>query len=421
MDETVDRGLQRDESAEGNDADDFALNDGTDRILLIRIGPGLRLKLLITERHALFLCINIQDEDFDLLADGQHVGGMLHAAPRNIGHMHETVDAADVNKRTEIRDAANNALHLAADNQLRPLGALCLGLLRKQNLLLRSHDTLTLFVYFENLELHGLANELVQILGILDGNLRCRHESANAVDVRNEAALDDFLADCLKDLALDFAFAHELIPNLLAFYVLAREEHVALAVVDLENLDFNLVALFEQICGIHVCVARKLILRNDAVGLVADIHEDFAVHDLQHGARNQLTVVNTGQGLLKGLREIGRLVGCRRLCGLFFGGFYRCGCFCHDGFLILGGFRCDDLLGGSFRFDGFNRRLFQFAHYLYNLPNHPVRRRCARNNSYYIIGLQIIKKKFADILYGFCMFTFLFANFLQTDGICTHF
>ena len=65
-------------------------------------------------------------------------------------------------------------------------------------------------------------------------------------------------------------------------------------------------------------------------------------------------------------------------------GFFGRGNNCFSG--LFGGF--GDYLGGSFRFIGFDRRLFEFAHSLYNLPNHRVWRRCTSDQPYYIIQFE---------------------------------
>ena len=364
MDEAVDRALKRNKRAKRNDADNLALYDRANRILVTGKHPGLGLKLLVAEGNALFLDIHIQNDHFDLLTDGEHIRRMLHAAPSGVRHMDEAVDTADVNKRAEVGDSAHNTVDLAANDELFPLGMLLGCLFGNQNLLLGSDDALSLTIYFQNLELHGLANELVEVLNILRGNLGRRNKRADTADVRNQAALDDLFADRVEDLLFDVLLAEQLIPELLAFNIFAGEEHVTVSVVHLGDFDFDGIAFMKQVFGFHVRIAGKLTHGNHAVGLVSNVDKYFTVHNGDDGSFQNLSVMNTRHGLFKRGCKVGAVFMFRlgfffRLtCG--FGRFHSR----RDFFGHLGSLGHDDFLGGSFRFNGFDRRFFLFAHYL---------------------------------------------------------
>ena len=63
-----------------------------------------------------FAGIHFEDLDVQFLADGEHVGGLVHAAVRNVGHVQHAVHAADVDEGAVIEQAA----HRAADHRRPP-------------------------------------------------------------------------------------------------------------------------------------------------------------------------------------------------------------------------------------------------------------------------------------------------------------
>src|SRR5580704_1366875 len=73
--------------------------------------PRIRLKLLHADRDAPLLGINLQNLDFDLLPDGQHVCRLAHAAPGYIADVQQRVHTADIDESPVIGQAANRSLH----------------------------------------------------------------------------------------------------------------------------------------------------------------------------------------------------------------------------------------------------------------------------------------------------------------------
>ncbi|MPM45055.1 hypothetical protein SDC9_91740 [bioreactor metagenome] len=219
-------------------------------------------------------------------------------------------------------------------------------------------------IYFQNLEFHGLSNKLVEVFNILNGDLGRGHESADAADIRNQTAFDHFLANRIKDLFFNVFLAEQLVPKFLAFNILAGEENVAIAVVHLGDFDFDFIAFLKEILRLHIRITGELACRNNAIRLVADVDEYFAVDNGDDGSFQHLAVMNTRHGLFKRGSKV-RAVFMFRLrfgfllyCG--FGRFHSC----RGLFGYLGSLGYDDFLGGSFRFNGFDRRFFLFAHYL---------------------------------------------------------
>ena len=78
-----------------------------------------------------FSLIEADDINIDLVADGQHIGGLLDAAPAQLGDVHHTVNAADVDERTVGGQGLDDTVIVLADLDLVPdlLGALAALLL----------------------------------------------------------------------------------------------------------------------------------------------------------------------------------------------------------------------------------------------------------------------------------------------------
>ena len=83
-------------------------------ILLADQVPRVRLKLLHAERDPLLGGIHLQDLGLDLLADRQHVGRLVDAAPGNVGHVQQRVHAADIDEGAVVGQAADRAVHRLA-------------------------------------------------------------------------------------------------------------------------------------------------------------------------------------------------------------------------------------------------------------------------------------------------------------------
>ena len=98
VNEAFDAGLDFDKGAEVGEARDGA-GDRAGRLdMPWRCFPRFGLKLLEAERDLFGLGIDFENADLDLLADGEHVFGLVDAAPRDVADMEQAVDAAEVDE-----------------------------------------------------------------------------------------------------------------------------------------------------------------------------------------------------------------------------------------------------------------------------------------------------------------------------------
>ena len=142
-------------------------------------------------------------------------------------------------------------------------------------------DVLPVVVDLDDLEVVGVADELLEILRRDDVDLRGGQERFDA-DVDHEAAFDDGL-----DLAFDQPVAGEdsrnLVPILVISGLLPSRERPCLIVLEALEEHFHFVADF------HGLDVLELGRRNDALRFVADIDEDFSRANLENASFDDAT------------------------------------------------------------------------------------------------------------------------------------
>ena len=110
VDEPFDAVFELHESTVGHHVDDLALDLVADRVLGFDTVPWARRELFQAQRDLFPLTIDVEDFDFDLVLDLNHVRRMTDPAPAHVGDVEQTVDAAQVNERTEVGDILDDAL-----------------------------------------------------------------------------------------------------------------------------------------------------------------------------------------------------------------------------------------------------------------------------------------------------------------------
>src|SRR5439155_1751885 len=110
VDQALDARLQLNERAVVGDVGDTALELGIQREVVLDALPRIVQQLLHAERDAVGLVVDLDDLDLHRLADGQHLGRVIDAAPGDIGDVQQAVDAAEVDERTVIGDVLDDAV-----------------------------------------------------------------------------------------------------------------------------------------------------------------------------------------------------------------------------------------------------------------------------------------------------------------------
>src|SRR5205814_8885121 len=102
-----------------NKVDHLAFDFHADLILGFDVFPRILQLLLEAKADALFLAIDIEHHDIDLLADLENFGRMANAAPAHIGDMQQPIETVEVDERAEIGDVLDGALANVAWSHLR--------------------------------------------------------------------------------------------------------------------------------------------------------------------------------------------------------------------------------------------------------------------------------------------------------------
>ena len=175
------------------------------------------------------------------LADGEHLGRMVDAAPGDVGDMQQAVDAAEIDERAVIGDVLDHAVdHLALFEVGDDLVAL-LGAALFEHGAARHDDIAAAAVHLEDLERLRHVHQRRDVADRADVDLAARQEGHGAVEIDGEAALD-LIEDDAVDLLVVLEGLFELDPALLAARLVARDDGFAERVLDALEIDLDLVA-----------------------------------------------------------------------------------------------------------------------------------------------------------------------------------
>ena len=158
----------------------------------------------------------------------------------------------------------------------------------------REDDVVARAVELDDLALELLAHELVEVLHAADVDERRRQEAAHA-QVEDQAALDDLDHAAGDGLAL-LVGALDRLPRDLEARALLREDQPALGVLLRQYERSDVVAERDLVRGVDRAANRELGNRDDALRLVADVHEHLVLVDADDGAIHDLPLLDRGEG-----------------------------------------------------------------------------------------------------------------------------
>ena len=152
----------------------------------------------------------------------------------------------------------------------------------------RQHDVVAAAVQLDHLALDLLAQVLVEVLHPADVDQRRGQEAAHA-EVDDQAALDDLDHGALDRLAglgrgLDPA------PGALEAGALLRQDQAAVLVLLGEDQRVDLLAELHLFGRVDRAADRQLALRDDALGLVADVDQHLVLVDADDLARHDVAL-----------------------------------------------------------------------------------------------------------------------------------
>ena len=279
MDQTFDPLFDFDECTVRHDVDNTSFDDVADGIFGFDFIPRVLGFLFESERNALFLEVDIEDHDFDLLTEFEHFGRMGDSAPGHICDMEKSVYAAEIDERTEIGDVLDDALADLADfHFLEKCGSAILAGLFEE-LASGNDDILAVLIDLEDLEVIFFADELVHVLDGADINLGAGEERLDAVEVDDDTAFDTVFHESLDDAAFA-VFGCDLFPGL---------DEVCLGETDLRHIIFILDRFEENVhivADLSFTPVSEFCAGDKAFRLVADVYESTVLSFLDNFAGN---------------------------------------------------------------------------------------------------------------------------------------
>ena len=217
--------------------------------------------------------------------------------------MDEAVHAAEVHEGAEVDDGGHDALAaLARLEVLEEVAALFLLRLLEPGPP-RQHHVVAVAVELDDLRFDLLAHVGLQLAHPAQLDQRGGQEAAQA-DVDDQAALHD-LDHRSRDHLAAVLLLLDRGPGPLVLRPLLGEDESAFLVLLLEHEGLDVVAELDDLVGIDVVADGELAGGDDALGLEADVEQHLVAVDLDHGALDDVAVVELDDGVAHRLFEVG--------------------------------------------------------------------------------------------------------------------
>ena len=216
--------------------------------------------------------------------------------------MHQSVDAAQVHEGTEVDDGGDNArTDLTLFELVEERGAnLRLGLLEPGTA--GEDHVVAVLVQLDDLGFDFLADVRSQIAHAAHFDQRCRQEAAQT-DVQDEPTLDH-LDDGTGDDAVLFLDLFDVAPGALVLCALLGQDQTAFLVLLGEDEGLDVVTDGDNVARINIVLDGKFAGRNDTLGLITDVEQDFVAVDLDDGALNEVSIVEVLDGGVDSCEEV---------------------------------------------------------------------------------------------------------------------
>src|SRR5208283_3051707 len=159
--------------------------------------PRMWLQLLRADRNTMFVGVDLDNHGVDLLADREHIRGLVNALPGNFANMQQRVRSTDIDERSVIGKAANLAVHGIAFLEFgeAPLFAGAFFVLRNGTAI--DHHVFVIHIDLDDAATDLLLDQFLQFGSVLGSAARRWHEGAHS-DIHAQSALD-YTRHCADD------------------------------------------------------------------------------------------------------------------------------------------------------------------------------------------------------------------------------
>ena len=234
--------------------------------------------VLHAQGDLLLLRVEGDDIHVDLVAHGDHLSGVLDAAPGQFGHVDHAVHTADVHKGTIGSQRLHRALILLALFDVCPdLGGLGSALLCL-NSADGAHHTAAGTVDLGDTQLHAVLDHLGQVGPSGHSGLRGGHEDTDALDIDHDTALVDLGHGTLQDGLVLYGSLNG-VPVFHAVQALLGQGGNPFHIVDPHDIGLDLVAHLHDVLGLYGGIVAQL-RHGDVTGVLgAQVHVDLGGGD----------------------------------------------------------------------------------------------------------------------------------------------
>ncbi len=210
--------------------------------------------------------------------------------------MQEAVHTAQVNEDPEVNDVFDGTLQHLPHFELRQNLLTLLFEFFLNEFAVRHHDILIRRIQLHDPELHALLKIRVEVAYRAHVDLRARQECFETVEELHDHTALDTAYDRTFDNLFVLVDLFDALPAADLVGLLFRQHKLALAVFLVIKVDLDGVAALQ--------VFAKLVTRNDAITLVADIDDNVIVAHLEHPALHDILLPHIDAGAVHQIAEL---------------------------------------------------------------------------------------------------------------------
>src|SRR5262245_62123591 len=291
VDESLDAAVKLDERAVVRQAHHLAAVTAAHGESLGDRLPGVRPLLLVPERNAPGLAIEVEDDHVERVANLDELGRVADPAPRHVGDVKQTIDPAQVDERAVVSDVLHDAGrdHTLVEHCQRVLPLLLALLLQHHPT--REHDVAPAAVELDHARLDLLPDHRAEVLHRAQVHLGAGQERLDA-HVDGQAALDHLHNPSVDRRSLLVGPGDD-VPDLDLVGLLLGEDDQALGVLLGLEVDLDLLAHLRR-----EAASVKLVDGDRPLALVTDVDQHLAALQADDGPLDHLALLKVLQALL---------------------------------------------------------------------------------------------------------------------------
>jgi len=241
---------------------DTRLDAGTFWITVLDRDPRIFAQLFQAQRYTVALAIELENLDFDFVANIDDFAWVLDALPRHVGDVQQAIDAAEINERAVIGKVLDDTFdgHAFLQRRQQCIAFCAVGFF--QHRATADNNVVTFLVEFDNFKVERFAFKVRGFAHWTYINQRPRQKRADRVDIDSEATFDLAIDDAFDD-SVCFEGFFEIFPRFGALGFFARQTGFTETVFYCFQRDLYFIADFKAKLAV---VVDKLAAGNNTFG-----------------------------------------------------------------------------------------------------------------------------------------------------------